>query len=226
MYPSSHVYVAIAAQAACGAERRGVSACAGGQREMALGGGGNWGGERTHERREDKPTGSLPRSRALDSSPAARRNPWHPRFVAPHSRALRAEVAPLHPSLARGRTCQELMSRCRYSRLLGTELFDDKRNPGARKTLELFGTSAIIVGPHGAGLSNIAVAPPGTTVVEFIVSGRAINICYMVFATKLAVDYHAVTDPKSGQAAPMTVDVEKVAGIVRAALAVDGRGSG
>ena len=106
------------------------------------------------------------------------------------------------------------------------EVFDDKRNPGARKTLELFGTSAIIVGPHGAGLSNIAVAPPGTTVVEFIVSGRAINICYMVFATKLAVDYHAVTDPKSGQAAPMTVDVEKVAGIVRAALAVDGRGSG
>ena len=106
------------------------------------------------------------------------------------------------------------------------EVFDDERNLGARKSLELFGTSAIIVGPHGAGLSNIAVAPPGTTVVEFIVSGRAINLCYMVFATKLALDYHAVTDPKSGHAAPMTVDVEKVASIVRTALAAPGRGSG
>eukprot|EP01047_Picozoa_sp_COSAG01_P003140 COSAG01_NODE_90_length_27307_cov_734.166458_25_plen_518_part_00 len=94
------------------------------------------------------------------------------------------------------------------------EVFDDKFIPGARKTLELFGTSAIIVGPHGAGLANIAVAPPGTTVVEFIVSDYMVNICYMVLATKLALDYHAVTDSNSSHTSPMTVDVEKVAGIV------------
>jgi hypothetical protein len=94
------------------------------------------------------------------------------------------------------------------------EVFDDKFNPGARKTFELFGTSAIIVGPHGAGLANIVVAPPGTTVVEFIVSDYMVNICYMVLATKLALDYHAVTDSSSSHIGPMTVDVEKVASIV------------
>ena len=81
MYPSSHVYVAIAAQAACGAERRGVSACAGGQRETALGGGGNWG--RAHARAEGrqadgststKPCAGLLSSGATQSvAPALRR---------------------------------------------------------------------------------------------------------------------------------------------------------
>lgn len=100
------------------------------------------------------------------------------------------------------------------------EVFDDKANLGARKTLELFATSPVIVGPHGAGLSNLAVAPPGTTVVEFIVSGKAINLCYMTLSIKLGLHYHAVTDPTSGHAKPMTVDVAKVAAIAKAALLV------
>ena len=49
----------------------------------------------------------------------------------------------------------------------------------------------IIVSPHGAGLSNIIVAKPGTKVVEIMTQGWA-NSCYGHLASSLGLDYACI----------------------------------
>lgn len=78
--------------------------------------------------------------------------------------------------------------------------------------LQLFRRATVVLAPHGAGLSNIVVCNVGTIVMEFITTGRAVNICYMAMALKLELRYIALypLDPKYGmqsQYSSMFVDV-------------------
>lgn len=43
------------------------------------------------------------------------------------------------------------------------------------KTLELWSTAAVVIGPHGGAFANIAFAPKGTIVIEFLPNGAIFN---------------------------------------------------
>jgi hypothetical protein len=55
-------------------------------------------------------------------------------------------------------------------RKLGFEVFDNAEHP-VREQVRAFRDAALIVSPHGAGLSNIAYCDPGTPVVELVPEG-------------------------------------------------------
>ena len=62
-----------------------------------------------------------------------------------------------------------------------------------KDTMALFHSSNLVIGPHGAGLSNIIACKAGTGIVEFLLQGKLLNLCYMFLATKLGLRYHGYT---------------------------------
>jgi capsular polysaccharide biosynthesis protein len=60
-----------------------------------------------------------------------------------------------------------------------------------RRQVELFGEAEAVVGPHGAGLSNLVFCPPGVKVVEFF-APTYVNLCYWVLCNHLEARYFYV----------------------------------
>ena len=83
-----------------------------------------------------------------------------------------------------------------------------------KKSVALFSKTDILLGPHGAGLSNALFMQPGRGVVEFLPSRNDVNGCYMYLAMKLGLRYHAWSDPKAMQSSRMRVNVFKIISIV------------
>jgi hypothetical protein len=82
------------------------------------------------------------------------------------------------------------------------------------ETVKLFSKTELMIGPHGAGLSNALYMQPGRGLLEFMVAGKDVNACYMYLAIKLGLRYHTWSDPRATQNGGMTVDLEKVMSIV------------
>jgi len=57
--------------------------------------------------------------------------------------------------------------------------------------IELFQSADVIIGPHGAGLTNMVYARPGTSVVEFVMEPHC-NRCFGYVAAALDLDYWAL----------------------------------
>ena len=57
----------------------------------------------------------------------------------------------------------------------------------------LFNSAVIVVGPHGAGLSNILFSEPGTFVIEGVCNLPHVNLCFQRLAHVLGHRYHGVT---------------------------------
>jgi len=93
-----------------------------------------------------------------------------------------------------------------------------------RTQLTMFRSSTVIIAPHGAGLSNIVVCRKNTAVLEVMVTGQAVNLCYMAMALKLKLRHVALypwgpfRGGKSSQHTDMVVDVEKAISSVRDVL--------
>eukprot|EP00850_Spirogloea_muscicola_P018800 SM000176S03131 [mRNA] locus=s176:148933:149965:+ [translate_table: standard] len=62
-------------------------------------------------------------------------------------------------------------------------------NETVAATRELFATSLLYVGPHGAGLANVMLARPGTALLE-IRPLRHDNPCYHYLADRCKVEYY------------------------------------
>ena len=81
--------------------------------------------------------------------------------------------------------------------------------------MELFACSNIIIAPHGAGLSNIIACKPGTVVIEVLLEGKLLNLCYMYLGVKLNLKYNAWSNNKiKFKNKAMKVDVKKIVSIV------------
>ncbi|EKX43942.1 hypothetical protein GUITHDRAFT_72693 [Guillardia theta CCMP2712] len=76
-----------------------------------------------------------------------------------------------------------------------------------REQLMQFRQAKIVVGPHGAGLSNMIACRVGTVVVEFLPAEKHVNVCYMAMALKLMLRYIGITPEGATQWGPMTVNV-------------------
>jgi len=97
-----------------------------------------------------------------------------------------------------------------------------------REQVEIFADAEIVVGPHGAGLTNAAFMAPGGAVVELTHTGRVVWTFHEVAcASKLAYAC-VVGDMAAGEGpalfADFTVDVDAVDSAVRAAVAAVGQG--
>ena len=73
--------------------------------------------------------------------------------------------------------------------------------------LKMFRAASVVVAPHGAGLANIIACRESTLVLEFLVAGQDINICYMAMALKLHLNYVSLTVAGSSQYGAMTVNI-------------------
>ena len=81
--------------------------------------------------------------------------------------------------------------------------------------MELFASSDLIIAPHGAGLSNIVACQPGTIIIEILLEGKLLNLCYMYMAVKLNLKYHGWSNSKIRfKNKPMKIDVRKIIRIV------------
>lgn len=72
------------------------------------------------------------------------------------------------------------------------ELFADNPTPSAEDTMLMFYRARVVVGPHGAGLSNTMFSRPGTFVIEGICEYPHTNVCYLQQTYELGLVYHGV----------------------------------
>lgn len=78
---------------------------------------------------------------------------------------------------------QDLLARCGFVSVV----------PGAltiREQIQMFQGARVVVGPHGAGMTNIGFCRPGTRVLELVQASYA-NPCMARIAQSRGLDYHA-----------------------------------
>jgi hypothetical protein len=83
--------------------------------------------------------------------------------------------------------------------------------PGSQADhLAAFADADVIVGPHGAGLTNALTSWPGTVLVEFIPDSGLSNLVYMQAGLLLGLDFQSFTPRGSSYYGPIHVDVARV----------------
>ena len=94
--------------------------------------------------------------------------------------------------------CQVVESVAREFGLLFS-VYRDSPPPSTRYTLELFHSAVLVVGPHGAGLSNIVFSQPDTIVVEITCPAPSTALCFQALAYVLGQRWHGLASrgPKS-----------------------------
>ena len=84
---------------------------------------------------------------------------------------------------------------------------------GFAEQAALFGHARLVVGPHGAGLTNLIFAPAGALVYELVPQAYD-NPCFRVLADNCGLLHWADTFPSEGDAPPLVrpwdVDVDAV----------------
>mmetsp|Transcript_17200 Transcript_17200/g.26611 ORF Transcript_17200/g.26611 Transcript_17200/m.26611 type:complete len:100 (+) Transcript_17200:1392-1691(+) len=58
-------------------------------------------------------------------------------------------------------------------------------NETLRHQFELFVNSHLVIGPHGAGFTNLIVSPPGSLVLEFGLPHPYTNLCFFFLSVRL-----------------------------------------
>ena len=71
-------------------------------------------------------------------------------------------------------------------------LFIDNPVPSLNDTMRLFRSAVMIVGPHGAGLSNMVFSEPGTVVIEGVCNRPHVNLCFQREAYVLGHHWHGI----------------------------------
>lgn len=80
---------------------------------------------------------------------------------------------------------------------------------------EIFGSADIVIGPHGAGLTNIVFCKPGTMVIDLF-AAEWVNPCYWIIAEHLNLKYGYLAGDKelkqkdSGKGVDIPVDIIKL----------------
>ncbi len=72
------------------------------------------------------------------------------------------------------------------------ELYPDEPMPSFEDAMQMFNRAVMVVGPHGAGLSNLLFSQPGTVVIEGVCNPPHVNMCYQRTAHILGHRYHGV----------------------------------
>ncbi len=152
---------------------------------------------------------SRPSPRPVQSRPSPRPVPSRPNLVVIHRSGQRQ----LTDATATELGLQQLAAQ--YS--LQFRLFHDQRLPSQEDTMRMFYDAAVIVAPHGAGLSNMVYSQPGTYVIEAVCNPPHVNMCYQWTAHILGMRYHAVPS-RAGCEGVITVSTDVITAVVRTYL--------
>lgn len=93
-------------------------------------------------------------------------------------------------------------------------LFADDPTPALADTMAAFHSAVVVVGPHGAGLSNVLFSAPGTFVVEGVCNVPHVNLCYLWLAHVLGHHWHGLAS-RAGCEDVVDVAASRVAAAVR-----------
>ena len=85
-----------------------------------------------------------------------------------------------------------------------------------REQAKLFASAEVVVGPHGAGFTNLVFCPPGAKIVEFF-NRLYVHPLYWMLSNRLQLQYHAFITggagprswpswPTQGGTDPITID--------------------
>ncbi len=72
------------------------------------------------------------------------------------------------------------------------QLFPDNPTPAPVEAMKMFNQAVLVVGPHGAGLSNLLYCRPGTFVIEGVCNPPHVNMCFQRTAHILGHHYHGI----------------------------------
>jgi hypothetical protein len=93
------------------------------------------------------------------------------------------------------------------------ELFADDPTPSPQQTMLMFYRARVIVGPHGAGLSNMIFSRPGTVIIEGLCKPPPNRVCYLWCAYNLGHRYHGVPS-RGGCERGMNVDPSVIGAVL------------
>ncbi|KAK2153760.1 hypothetical protein LSH36_287g03033 [Paralvinella palmiformis] len=93
-------------------------------------------------------------------------------------------------------------------------LFKDNPVPEMDEVRREFNKAAIVVAPHGAGLSNMLFCRPDTVVLEVICNPPHTNMCYTRLAHLLGLRYYALMS-RGGCEAHINIPAEELEQLVR-----------
>ena len=94
------------------------------------------------------------------------------------------------------------------------ELYPDLPPPPMEASMRMFAGAAVVVAPHGAGLSNVVYSSPGTYVVEAVCNRPHVNMCYQWASHVLGMRYHALAS-RGGCESVIDVNVTAIVDVVR-----------
>ena len=94
------------------------------------------------------------------------------------------------------------------------ELYPDLPPLSMEASMRMFAGAAVVVAPHGAGLSNVVYASPGTYVVEAVCNPPHVNMCYQWAAHVLGMHYHALAS-RGGCESVIDVSATEIVDVVR-----------
>ncbi len=100
---------------------------------------------------------------------------------------------------------------------INVEIFSDQHMPSVNETAKLFNRAFMVIGLHGAGLSNLIFSRPGTVVFEIACYDmhRNLRLNYPNLMSVLGHRYYAFVPEKSTKQACLQVNVSKIIVAVR-----------
>ena len=72
------------------------------------------------------------------------------------------------------------------------EIFSDKKLPTFEQTMAIFNRAFMVIGPHGAGETNLFFSEEGTVNLECLCIRRAVNLCYRNLMRALGHRYYGL----------------------------------
>ena len=72
------------------------------------------------------------------------------------------------------------------------EIFSDKKLPTFEQTMAIFNRAFMVIGPHGAGETNLFFSEEGTVNLECLCIRRAVNLCYRNLMRVLGHRYYGL----------------------------------
>jgi len=120
---------------------------------------------------------------------------------------------------------EEAMKRVAADFNLTFNLFPDNPTPPLNATMTLFHSAVIVVGPVGAGESNILFSRPGTYVVEGVCNVPHVNLCFQRLAYILGHHWHGIAS-RGGCENSVSVSITELDTTVRKLLHLRQNGRG
>ncbi len=95
---------------------------------------------------------------------------------------------------------------------INLEIFSDKHMPSVNETAKMFNRAFMVIGLHGAGLSNLIFSRPGTVVFEITCYDmhRNLRLNYPNLMSVLGHRYYAFVPEKTTKQACLQVNISKV----------------